>query len=75
LRAREGLADDVEFARFLIEGIGVASVPASSFFRDPASGRNLIRFTFCKREETLAAAAARLLLLRTQTAAARQNKG
>jgi aminotransferase len=68
LRQEYGLADDVEFGRFLVQEIGVAAVPASSFFRDPASGKNLIRFTFCKKEETLAAAAGRLEKLKRQPA-------
>jgi aminotransferase len=59
-RERAGLPNDVEFVRFLIREVGVAAVPGSSFFRDPASGRDLIRFTFCKKDETLAAAAGRL---------------
>jgi aminotransferase len=58
----------VEFSRFLIKDIGVASVPGSSFFRDPASGKNFIRFTFCKKDETLAAAAERLAKLGMQRA-------
>lgn len=70
-RERLGLEDDVEFTRFLVKDVGVAAVPGSSFFRDPSSGRNLIRFTFCKKEETLAAAAARLGKLR-QIADAKQ---
>ena len=75
LREREGLANDVEFSRFLIKEIGVASVPGSSFFRDPVSGRNFIRFTFCKKDETLAAAAERLGKLKTQHAGAKQISG
>jgi aspartate/methionine/tyrosine aminotransferase len=55
-----GFADDVSFARYLVEKIGVATVPGSSFCNDPADGRNLIRFTFCKTEETLSAAAEKL---------------
>ena len=51
---------DVDFCRYLIEKIGVAAVPGSSFFKHPESGRGLIRFTFCKSEETLARAQARL---------------
>ena len=66
LREQYGLADDVEFSRFLIKEIGVASVPGSSFFRDSRSGKNLIRFTFCKKNETLAAAAERLEKLKKQ---------
>ncbi len=52
--------DDVEFCRFLVTEVGVAAVPGSSFFRDAAAGKNLIRFTFCKSEETLALAEERL---------------
>ena len=55
-----GFPDDVGFAKYLVEEIGVAAVPGSSFFRDPADGKSILRFTFCKKEETLAAAAARL---------------
>jgi aspartate/methionine/tyrosine aminotransferase len=57
---RWGYPNDVEFARFMVQEIGVAAVPASSFFRDPVSGKELIRFTFCKREDTLDAAEERL---------------
>jgi aminotransferase len=35
-------------------------VPGSSFYRDPASGRTNLRFCFCKKDETLDAAAIRL---------------
>jgi len=62
--ANWGFAHDVEFARYLVQEIGVAAVPGSSFFRDAASGRNLIRFTFCKKDETLEAAAQRLARLK-----------
>lgn len=51
---------DTDFCRYLIRDVGVAAVPGSSFFRDPASGLDLVRFTFCKSESTLAEAAARL---------------
>ena len=67
MRERQGLANDVEFTRFLVTDVGVAAVPGSSFFRDPASGKNLIRFTFCKKETTLAAAEKRLLKLAVRT--------
>jgi aspartate/methionine/tyrosine aminotransferase len=55
--------DDVAFARRLVEQIGVAAVPGSSFYPDPAEGRRTIRFAFPKRLETLHAAAERLVLL------------
>jgi len=59
-----GATDDVAFAGFLVRDVGVATVPGSSFFRDKALGRSYIRFCFCKRDETLDAAAARLRQLR-----------
>jgi aspartate/methionine/tyrosine aminotransferase len=55
--------DDVAFARRLVEEIGVAAVPGSSFYPDPALGRSTIRFAFPKRLETLHAAADRLAQL------------
>jgi aspartate/methionine/tyrosine aminotransferase len=51
---------DVSFAKYLVEHIGVACVPGSSFYNDAADGASQVRFTFCKKEETLAAAEARL---------------
>jgi aminotransferase len=58
--SRFGFRNDVEFARHLVETIGVAVVPGSSFYNDPADGARQVRFTFCKRDETLEAAAIRL---------------
>ena len=52
--------DDVIAATSLVEKIGVATVPGSSFFSDPANGRHLLRFAFCKKLETLEAAGERL---------------
>jgi aspartate/methionine/tyrosine aminotransferase len=61
---RGGFTDDVEFTRYLIEHIGVAVVPASSFYRkgQPA-GRSMVRFCFPKRDETLLEAGKRLAKL------------
>jgi aspartate/methionine/tyrosine aminotransferase len=56
-------ADDVAFARRLVRDIGVATVPGSSFYADPAQGRDLVRFAFPKRRETLLAAIDRLAAL------------
>jgi len=50
---------DVAFAKYLVEEIGVACVPGSSFYNNPQDGSLQVRFTFCKKEETLAAAEAR----------------
>jgi aspartate/methionine/tyrosine aminotransferase len=55
---------DVRFAKYLVEEIGVASVPGSSFYNDSNDGATQVRFTFCKKEETLAAAEQRLAKLR-----------
>lgn len=55
-----GFPDDVAFVRHLIENVGVAAVPGSSFFADPRQGANLIRFCFCKKYETLKEAGNRL---------------
>jgi len=56
---------DVSFAKYLVETIGVACVPGSSFYNDARDGASQVRFTFCKKEETLAAAEARLANLHT----------
>jgi aminotransferase len=52
--------DDVAYARWLLESRGVAGVPGSSFYHDPAMGRDRIRFHFAKDELTLMEAARRL---------------
>ena len=61
---RWGFRNDIEMSKFLVTDIGVATVPGSSFFSNPESGQDLIRFTFCKKPETLAAAAERLQKMR-----------
>lgn len=58
-----GFADDIEFTKHLIRKIGVAVVPGSSFYHDPLSGAQMVRFCFCKKDETLEAAAERLYKL------------
>ncbi len=61
--SRFGFADDVSFIRHLIEDTGVAAVPGSSFYNDPADGNQQIRFCFCKKYETLEIAGKKLLSL------------
>jgi N-succinyldiaminopimelate aminotransferase len=51
--------DETAYCHDLIERVGVAAIPASAFYPDPADGRGLVRFAFCKRLDTLAAAAER----------------
>ncbi|MDQ3698197.1 MAG: aminotransferase class I/II-fold pyridoxal phosphate-dependent enzyme [Gemmatimonadota bacterium] len=64
-RALSDLPDD-EFARWMTRDAGVASVPGSSFYHEPALGRSLVRFAFCKKLETLERAADRLAGLRAK---------
>lgn len=58
-----GFPDDVQFARHLVSEIGVAVVPGSSFYRDPAPGRQQVRFCFSKTDATLDEAGRRLAKL------------
>jgi aspartate/methionine/tyrosine aminotransferase len=55
-----GFKDDVAFAKYLVQEIGVACVPGSSFYRDPRDGAKQVRFAFCKKLETLDEASRRL---------------
>jgi aminotransferase len=52
--------DDVTFAKWMTQEIGVATVPGSGFFKNPEDGRKYTRFAFCKKQETLDDAAHRL---------------
>jgi aspartate/methionine/tyrosine aminotransferase len=58
-----GFDDDVAFARHLVQKIGVACVPGSSFYHHPKEGARQVRFAFCKTPETLDEAARRLAKL------------
>jgi len=60
-----GFDNDLYFVRYLIEDIGVACVPGSSFY-SPSSGggSRQVRFCFCKKYETLEAARSQLLKLK-----------
>ncbi len=55
-----GLGSDVDVAEHMVQHVGVAVVPGSSFFSEPEPGRDVVRFSFCKRLETLREAGARL---------------
>jgi aspartate/methionine/tyrosine aminotransferase len=70
-----GYDDDYAFTMYLIKEVGVAPVPGSSFFHDPASGRRFVRFAFPKREETFDDVRARLERLRARAGAAPQRGG
>ncbi|MDH4379394.1 MAG: aminotransferase class I/II-fold pyridoxal phosphate-dependent enzyme [Vampirovibrionales bacterium] len=58
-----GFTNDVDFAQFMIETVGVAVVPGSSFLSEGSQQAPMIRFCFSKKPETLAAARERLLKL------------
>ena len=59
-----GFPDDVALARHLVVEHGLAVVPGSSFYPDPAAGRQRVRFSFPKKLETLEGAAGRLTAFR-----------
>jgi len=52
--------DDLAFCRCLTTEAGVAAIPASFFWHQRRDGRDLVRFCFCKRDETLDRAIERL---------------
>jgi N-succinyldiaminopimelate aminotransferase len=55
-----GYCDGVEFCRDLPARTGVVAIPVQVFVDDPAPWRHLVRFAFCKRDEILDEAIARL---------------
>jgi aminotransferase len=59
-----GFENDIEFTKHLIREIGVAVVPGSSFYENRSMGSQMVRFCFCKLDETLEAAAERLRKIR-----------
>lgn len=59
-----GFEDDVAFVNHLIGTVGVAAIPPSAFYHDKSDAKDLVRFAFCKDEETLRAAIERLKRLR-----------
>ena len=58
-----GESDGLAFCRSLPHRCGVVAVPNVVFYDDQAAGRSHVRFAFCKRDEVLADATARLLTL------------
>lgn len=55
-----GFADDTAFASWLVQELGIAVVPGSSFYNISESGSQLVRFAFPKKMETLQRASDRL---------------
>jgi len=58
-----GVGDALDFCRRLPALCGVVAVPVSVFCDDKEAARTLVRFAFCKRDEVLHEAAARLATL------------
>ena len=52
--------DDWAFAMYLVERLGVATVPGSSFYARPEDGGRYVRFMFSKKDATLEEALRRL---------------
>jgi len=63
-----GFDGDVEAALHLVREARVATVPGSSFYSRPELGRTKLRFSFCKKLETLRAAGERLSKLPERSA-------
>ncbi|KAI9097731.1 hypothetical protein K1719_025502 [Acacia pycnantha] len=55
-----GLENDVAFCEYLTKEVGVVAIPTSVFYLNPEEGKNLVRFAFCKDEQTLRAAVERM---------------
>jgi N-succinyldiaminopimelate aminotransferase len=57
--------DDLQFAEWLTTEVGVACIPASIFYQDSDKdlGKHLARFAVCKKDETIAAAAEKLVAI------------
>lgn len=55
-----GFANDRAFCEHLTTTVGVAAIPPGVFYSNPSDGHRLVRFAFCKREETMREAVRRL---------------
>lgn len=62
-----GFGTDVEFCRSLVLNQGVAAIPPSAFYLDPATAPLQARFCFAKEFATIDAAAERLAGLRSES--------
>jgi aspartate/methionine/tyrosine aminotransferase len=54
-------ASGYQWCCWLTENVGVTAIPLEVFYLNPERGRTLVRFAYCKREETLRAAIERLV--------------
>ena len=55
-----GYTDGMEFCRELPHRAGVVAIPSSVFYDNIEAGKSQVRFAFCKKQEVLAEALARL---------------
>ena len=55
--------DDMRMVEWLTKDVGVAAIPMSVFYQRPDPSQRYVRFCFCKADETLLAAAAKLRAL------------
>jgi aminotransferase len=62
--SRLGMKDDDDAARILLEQAGIAVIPGSSFYADPADGRMQIRLCYAKKMPDLEEACRRLRAFR-----------
>jgi N-succinyldiaminopimelate aminotransferase len=58
-----GYQDAAAFCRDLPARAGIVAIPTAVFYGDPRPARSLVRFAFCKRDEVIDEAAARLAKL------------
>jgi N-succinyldiaminopimelate aminotransferase len=56
-----GYSEGLQFCRDLPARSGVVAIPVQAFVDDPAPWRHLVRFAFCKRDDVLDEAIARLV--------------
>ena len=63
-----GVKDDLKFCEWMIQNVGVAAVPGSSFFKENIN--HLVRFHFAKNDDTLTEALSRLATLKEKAASA-----
>lgn len=54
---------EIDFAQRITKEYGIATIPVSAFYAEPVN-RQLLRFCFCKKEETLDAALEKLVRIK-----------
>jgi N-succinyldiaminopimelate aminotransferase len=60
---QSGIGGSAGFCQYLAERGGVAAIPSVVFYDTAAAGRTLVRFAFCKRQEVISEAIARIAAL------------